>query len=145
MKPFHWLGIDRLWAQADTLDAAQRINLSEVIGTIVYVLILIPVAIAALNTLDIPAISDPASAMLTSLLAALPAIFGAFLLLAIAYFAARIAIIIFSAALALREMGIAESIVNLAFGLLLGAVAAAADLAFGLGGRDAAARQVDRW
>jgi hypothetical protein len=37
--------------------------------------------------------------------------------------AARIAILIFAGALALREMGIAESIVNLAFGLLLEAIA----------------------
>jgi hypothetical protein len=59
--------------------------------------------------------------------------------------AARIAIIIFASALALREMGIAESIVNLAFGLLLGAVAVAIALAFGLGGREIAARQLERW
>ena len=59
--------------------------------------------------------------------------------------AARVAIIVFSAALALREMGIAESIVNLAFGLLLGAVAVAVALAFGLGGRDVAARALERW
>jgi hypothetical protein len=59
--------------------------------------------------------------------------------------AARVAIIIFSAALALREMGIAESIVNLAFGLLLGAVAVAVALAFGLGGREVASRVLERW
>jgi hypothetical protein len=59
--------------------------------------------------------------------------------------AARIAIIVFSAALALRQMGIAQDIVNLAFGLLLGAVAVAAALAFGLGGREVAARQLERW
>jgi hypothetical protein len=59
--------------------------------------------------------------------------------------AARVAIIVFAAALALREMGIAESIVNLAFGLLLGAIAVAVALAFGLGGREAAARQIERW
>lgn len=43
-------------------------------------------------------------------------------------------------AMGLRAMGIADSIVNLAFGLTLGAVAVAFALAFGLGGRDAAAR-----
>jgi hypothetical protein len=295
-------GIDKLTTQAGLPASAQQIRLSEVIGTIVYVLILIPVAIAALNALNIPAISGPASAMLANVLNALPAIFGALILIAIAYFAgrilgrfvssilatlgfdrlfaqlglftgsgastpvgreaydasymrrgpaevflpltgtaaetagpipgamlptrttpamivgyivtvaillfaimeaadlmgfdflaqlvsrfiaagtqvlvglvifgvglyisrwveriirdsnaaqanilapaARIAIIVFSAALALREMGIAESIVNLAFGLLLGAVAVAAALAFGLGGRDVAARQLERW
>jgi hypothetical protein len=59
--------------------------------------------------------------------------------------AARIAIIVFSAALALRQMGLGEDIVNLAFGLLLGAVAVAAAIAFGLGGREVAADALDRW
>lgn len=43
-------------------------------------------------------------------------------------------------AMGLRAMGIADSIVNMAFGLTLGAVAVAFALAFGLGGREAAAR-----
>lgn len=43
-------------------------------------------------------------------------------------------------AMGLKAMGIADSIVNLAFGLTLGAVAVAFALSFGLGGRDAAAR-----
>lgn len=41
-------------------------------------------------------------------------------------------------AIALRSMGIANSIVDLAFGLTLGAVAVAVALAYGLGGREAA-------
>ena len=40
----------------------------------------------------------------------------------------------------LRAMGIADSIVNLAFGLTLGSVAVAFALAFGLGGRQPAER-----
>ena len=40
----------------------------------------------------------------------------------------------------LKAMGIADSIVNLAFGLTLGAVAVAFALSFGLGGQEAAAR-----
>ena len=42
-------------------------------------------------------------------------------------------------------MGIADDIVNLAFGLTLGAVAVALALAFGLGGREAAGRLASRW
>lgn len=56
--------------------------------------------------------------------------------------AARIAIIIFVGAMALQQMGIASDIVNLAFGLLLGAVAVAIAIAFGLGGRDVAGEQL---
>ena len=43
-------------------------------------------------------------------------------------------------AMGLKAMGIADSIVNLAFGLTLGAVSVAFALSFGLGGKDAAAR-----
>jgi len=57
----------------------------------------------------------------------------------------RIAIIVFAGALALRQMGIADEIVNLAFGILLGAVAVSAALAFGLGSRDLAGREVEKW
>jgi hypothetical protein len=45
----------------------------------------------------------------------------------------------------LRAMGIADDIVNLAFGLTLGAVAIAVALSFGLGGREAAGKQMEHW
>ncbi len=48
-------------------------------------------------------------------------------------------------AMALRYMGIADDIVNLAFGLTLGAVAVAFALSFGLGGRDAAGKQMSKF
>ena len=47
--------------------------------------------------------------------------------------------------MALRELGVAEQIITLAFGLSLGAVAVALAIAFGVGGRDVAARQLDQW
>ena len=52
----------------------------------------------------------------------------------------RVLIIGLVLAMGLRAMGIADSIVNLAFGLTLGAVAIAFALAFGLGGRQPAER-----
>ena len=58
---------------------------------------------------------------------------------------ARIAIIAFVGALALQQIGIAPSIVNLAFGLLLGAIAVAIAIAFGLGGREVAAEELRGW
>jgi len=58
---------------------------------------------------------------------------------------ARIAILGLVIAMGLRAMGIADDIVNLAFGLTLGAVAVAIALAFGLGGREAAGRQMEHW
>jgi hypothetical protein len=58
---------------------------------------------------------------------------------------ARLAILGLVIAMGLRAMGIADDIVNLAFGLTLGAVAVAFALAFGLGGRDAAGKQMEHW
>ncbi len=58
---------------------------------------------------------------------------------------ARFAILGLVVAMGLRAMGVADDIVNLAFGLTLGAIAVAIALAFGLGGREAAGRVADRW
>jgi hypothetical protein len=58
---------------------------------------------------------------------------------------ARIAIIGLVVAMGLRAMGIADDIVNMAFGLTLGSVAIAVALAFGLGGREAAGKQLEHW
>ncbi len=58
---------------------------------------------------------------------------------------ARLAILAFVGAMALQQMGIASSIVNLAFGLLLGAIAIAMAISFGLGGRDVASEQLRDW
>ncbi len=58
---------------------------------------------------------------------------------------ARAAILGLVIAMGLRAMGIADDIVNLAFGLTLGAVAVAVALSFGLGGREAAGRQMEYW
>ena len=41
--------------------------------------------------------------------------------------------------------GIAPDIVNLAFGILLGTIAVSVALAFALGSRDVAAREVEGW
>jgi flagellar biosynthesis protein FliQ len=58
---------------------------------------------------------------------------------------ARFAILGLVIAMGLRAMGIANEIVQLAFGLTLGAVAVAVALAFGLGGREAAGKLLEHW
>ncbi len=58
---------------------------------------------------------------------------------------ARIAIITLVGAMALNRMGIAPNIVNLAFGLILGGIAVAIALAFGLGGREVAREELKSW
>jgi hypothetical protein len=270
-------GLDRLGEQFGLSTERGAVSLSSLTGTIVYVLVLIPTAIASLNALEIRAISDPAVSMLEDILQRIPQIFLAGLVLVVFYVlgkfvaelvtnlltslgfnnifnwlglsslsttgtaspepadqtgeatpssqrtpsqilgivawvaiilfgaiaasevlrfaeiteimrailrisarvlsgvivfavglylanlafslinssgnrqahilaqAARISIIALVGAMALQQMGVATDIVNLAFGLLLGAVAVAIALAFGLGGRDIASEQIRAW
>jgi hypothetical protein len=57
----------------------------------------------------------------------------------------RFAILGLVVAMGLRAMGLADEIVTLAFGLTLGSVAVAVAISFGLGGREAAGRQMEHW
>ena len=57
----------------------------------------------------------------------------------------KYAIIALFTAIGLTFMGLADQIVMMAFGLILGSAAVATALAFGLGGRDYAARLLEDW
>jgi hypothetical protein len=57
----------------------------------------------------------------------------------------RYAIVALFTAIGLTFMGLADQIVMLAFGLILGSAAVATALAFGLGGREAASRVANSW
>lgn len=232
-----------------------RASIARAAGVLVYALIIIPVAIAALQALEISSIAGPATEMLNEILAAIPRVLAAALWIGIAFVAARFlktiieailpptgfddairstgvlpanafpsrivaniamiaiilaasieaakqlgggtiaiflaqvtelggkvifgtliivvgiflarilsnlvgsgtgeggfaqtivryAIIALFTAIGLTFMGLADQIVILAFGLILGSAAVATALAFGLGGRDAAARVAERW
>ncbi len=83
-------------AQFDT--AAQRLGFGAVtgaggptkaVGLLVYALILIPIAVAGLNALRMESVSGPATAMLESVLAAIPRVFAAGLVLLITVVIAR--------------------------------------------------------
>jgi len=254
------VGVDRLAERTGVVKALGTTPLSGALAFVVYVLVLIPVLIAALNALAIEAVTVPASEMLATLLRAIPAILGAAVILFVAYLvgrlvadlvrrllesvgfdgalarmgiaktdaegsrrpsaaagyivlvaimllatikalrmlrldlvaglgvgvielggrvllglaiialglylghlaskaihtsnvlhsaslavAARVGIVVLAAAAGLRQMGVANDIINLAFGLTLGAVAVAAAIAFGLGGREVAGRQLQKW
>ncbi|OGP92526.1 MAG: hypothetical protein A2Z19_00390 [Deltaproteobacteria bacterium RBG_16_54_18] len=253
-------GTDRLSERIGLAPVLGERRLSGVVGLIVYILILIPVLIASLNAVQLDAITLPASNMLNIMLAALPAIFAALLLVAIAFIVARviarlitnvltgagfnflfvklglskeavrgkwtpsfiagyialvvivlfatiealrllnfvvladlvaqflvftgrvilgliifgfglflanlaaravqaagtdksgllalvarISIIVLAAAMALTHMNVGNDIIIIAFGMALGAVAIAAAIAFGIGGRDIAAQQLRKW
>ena len=57
----------------------------------------------------------------------------------------KYAIIALFTAIGLTFMGLADQIVMMAFGLILGSAAVATAIAFGLGGRDFAARTLEQW
>ena len=57
----------------------------------------------------------------------------------------RWGVIALATAMGLLQMNVGEQIIILTFGLILGAVAVAVAIAFGIGGRDAAKRLLDRW
>lgn len=248
----------RLQALARSAGIAETADLPRLIGMIVFLVIFVPALISALDALQIDAISDPARSMLNQLVAALPDLLAAVLILGVTWYVARFVaglvssllegtgvdrlsehlglqtmlgslrlsalvgrllllfamllavaeaanrlhfgqvselvgiFIVFGAdvllgivillvglwlanvlgaavarseqpaapwlgglvraliiglvlAMGLRAMGIADSIVNLAFGLILGAVAVAVALSFGLGGREAAGRLMEHW
>ena len=136
---------------------------SEFVGIIVWVGVMLFATLAAVNILNISALTLLVGGIVLisgQILAGL-IIFAVGLYLANLAFnliissgsrqsrilaqTARIAIIALVSAMALQQMGIASDIVNLAFGLLFGAVAVAIALAFGLGSRDIAAAQVREW
>lgn len=78
------------WANRGGVDnVTGNSAISGTLGTILYVLIVIPVSIAALGALDIPTISGPATEMLRMILASIPNIIGAGILLGIGYLISR--------------------------------------------------------
>jgi Mechanosensitive ion channel, conserved TM helix len=254
------VGTDRLSDRIGVSKMLGQKNLSGLIGLLAYALILIPVIVAALNALQIEAVTRPASDMLNKMLGALPGIFAAFLVIAVAYIAGRIvsglvanvlaaigfdtvpvrlgitsapkegrrkpsdivgqlamvaivlfaimqampmlgfdmmadlmaqflvfaskvlmglvifglgiyiaklvadtihdsgiaradllstigrvAVLVLAGAMALQQTGLATEIVQMAFGLILGAMAVAAAVAFGIGGKDVARSMIEKW
>jgi hypothetical protein len=254
------LGTDKLSERVGLDRVLGKQRLSDIVGLVLYLLVLIPVLIAGLNALQLEAITEPASNMLNLILTALPSIFAAALLVLIAYvvarlvaalitnvltgvgfnailtrlglvkelpegqrtpseivgylvlvgvmllasieasrllgfttlamliadltvflgqvvlgliifgiglylanlaaqvvqasgaaqagllaLAARVSILILAGAIALSQMGLASEVIQIAFGVLLAAIALAVALAFGLGGREVASRELERW
>ena len=179
---FHWLGLQSspytpptppatytpegepaVIHESDLVKLPSARSPSEIAGLVVLVGIMLFGTVAATNVLNIPALTAIVSGLLIisgQILVGL-VIFAVGLYLAnLAYSlisssgsaqsnllaqTARISIIALVSAMALQQAGIAPNIVNLAFGLLLGAIAVAIALAFGLGGRDVAADQLREW
>ncbi len=141
-----------------------RTTAREVVSGLVYWLIMIMVLVMVVNALGLPKASD----ILASLFAYIPKVIGALFVLVVAMFLAnfvsgivrtaagntqlpkpailagitRWAIIIFAVAISLGELGIGTLLVTTTFNIILGATCLALALAFGLGGKDAAAKYI---
>lgn len=76
-----------------------EVKISKFGSAFVFIAILLPIVVAALGVLNIPAISDPASAMIELLMAAVPNIIGAAIILLVAYFVARFVVTMLSSLL----------------------------------------------
>jgi hypothetical protein len=142
-----------------------KITASQVVSGLVYWLIIIMVLVMTVDALGLPKASD----ILASVFAYVPKVIVALLVLIVAMFLAgfvsgivrtacgnanlpnpeliagisRWAIIIFAVTIAMEELGIAPLLVGTAFNIILGGVVLALALAFGLGGKDAAAKYVE--
>lgn len=147
------VGLDRQIAELDVLPAETKVV--PVVAKIVQIAIVLFFAVMAAQLLDFPQITTFLSEVLGL---GGKVIFGA-AIIAAGFFVANLlaklltgvgativkyATIVLFVAMGLKYMGIADSIIELGFGALVVGGAAAAALAFGLGGRDAAARTLDK-
>lgn len=57
----------------------------------------------------------------------------------------KVAIMVLATAMDLRQMGVANEIIDTGFSLLIGAVAVGAAIAIGWGGKDTAGRLLEKW
>ena len=86
---FSTINFDR-WANMGGAEAVTGNSaISKTIGTIFYVIVIIPFAIGALDILDIPSITEPARNLLDMVFKAIPLIIGACFLLGLGYVISR--------------------------------------------------------
>lgn len=142
-----------------------KMTVSQIVSGLVYWLIMIMVLVMVVNALGMPKASD----ILERLFAYVPRVIAALFVLVVALFLAafvsgivrttaanaklphpellagisRWAIIVFAITISLAQLGIAPIFVTTTFNILLAGIVLALALAFGLGGKDAAARYLD--
>ncbi|WP_445002241.1 mechanosensitive ion channel [Exiguobacterium alkaliphilum] len=82
-------GLNRFAEKLHLADYVKGSSLAKAVGTIVFILIMIPVTISALEALNIRGISDPAISMLNNILAMIPNIIVAIVLILVGVFLAK--------------------------------------------------------
>ncbi|MEX1166288.1 MAG: mechanosensitive ion channel [Hydrogenophaga sp.] len=157
------LGFDTLPARIGMSQAFEKTSASSFVGNVVMFFAMLFATVEAASQLGFSQVSDVVTQFITFggdvLLGGAILVIG-FWLANVAHTAidrasgantqglakiARFAILALVLAMGLRAMGIADDIVNLAFGLTLGAIAVAVALSFGLGGREAAGKLMEHW
>jgi hypothetical protein len=88
------VGLGKVDEQLAERTGNKDISISGFGSALIFAIILLPIAVSALGVLNIPAISDPASAMIQKLMAAVPNIIGAGIILLVVYFAAKFVVYI---------------------------------------------------
>lgn len=148
-RAFTWLGLS-----ADTKIIGQ--TPSGLIGTVIFASLVLAAVTQASQVMGMAILTDAIASFGTII----AQVAGGALILAIGLWLAnlaasalagrgnlsllaRVAVLFFVIPLALRQMGLPTEIITLGFGGIIGALTIAAALAFGLGGRDAAARVLD--
>lgn len=82
-------GLNRFAEKLHLADYVKGSSLAKAVGTIVFILIMIPVTISALEALNIRGISEPAISMLNNILAMIPNIIVAIVLILVGVFVAK--------------------------------------------------------
>ena len=90
------LALGKVDEQLAAKSGNEDIKVSKFGSAFIFGGILLPIIVAALGVLNIPAISEPATAMITKLMAAVPNIIGAGIILLVAYFVAKFVIFMLS-------------------------------------------------
>jgi hypothetical protein len=88
------VGLGKVDEQLAERTGNKDISISKFGRALIFAIILLPIAVSALGVLSIPAISDPASAMIQKLMAAVPNIIGAGIILLVVFFAAKFVVYI---------------------------------------------------
>jgi len=138
---------------------------AHAIGKLVFWLVMLVVILLASTALGLESINDMFGLMLSYIPTVIAAVVIVILGMIVAEFVrglilasagavsgvptvakvAKAAVVMISIFMALQQVGVAEEIVTAAFSLILGAVALAVGLAFGLGNRDLAGEVTRRW
>ena len=90
------IALSKVDGQIEQRTGNSDVKVSKFGSALVFAAILLPIAVSALGVLNIPAISDPASAMIEKLMAAVPNIVGAVIILLVAYFVAKFVVFVLS-------------------------------------------------